>query len=241
MGTLREPNILCCASKILYYDNKKIINAAGGRISPIGGGFYEGYGDRDCGKYDNYSFTGFGCGAGVLVDRRFFISIGGFDEDYFASCEEHELGLRVWMYGYKVLYVPKAVLYHKESGTFGVKGSFHPKKVYLITRNRLYNLLKNFEMKNVFRGLIISVTFDMYRSSMYLLSDNFASVKAILKAYVEVARNLKKVFEKRTVIQSKRKLTDKELSNLKVVATVRDCILEEKRLLSVLNGSFYKN
>jgi GT2 family glycosyltransferase len=240
-GVKRQPNIVCCASKILYYDKKDLINAAGGKITQIGGGFYRGYGEHDCDKYSNFTYTGFGCGAGVLIDKNFFLRIGGFDEDYFASCEEHELGLRVWMYGYKVLYVPTAVMYHKESGTFGAKGSFQPKKVYLITRNRLYNLLKNFEPMNVLRGLVVGLIFDVYRSCSYLLSKNPDSVKSILNAYVDVSKNLKKLFKKRTMVQSNRKLSDKELHQLGVVASLRDCIIEEMRLSNVLQDPFYKN
>jgi GT2 family glycosyltransferase len=240
-GIQGESNVLCCASKILYYDRRNIINAAGGKITQIGGGFYRGYGERDCGKYNGFTYTGFGCAAGVLIDKNFFISIGGFDEDYFASCEEHELGLRVWMYGYKVLYVPTAIMYHKESGTFGTKGSFQPMKVYLITRNRLYNMVKNFELSNVMRGMIAGAIFDTYRSAKYLIAGNFTSIRSTLRAYLDFAKNLQKMFKKRSFVQNRRNRSDKELYKLNVIATFKESIIEEKRLSRVLKGSFYKS
>ncbi|MEM2661290.1 MAG: glycosyltransferase family 2 protein [Nitrososphaeria archaeon] len=232
-GTQKQPNILCCASKILYYDRRNIINAAGGKITPIGGGFYIGYGEKDREEFSKFTYTGFGCGAGVLIDADFFRDIGGFDEDYFASGEEQELGLRVWMCGYRVLYVPKAIIYHKESGTYGTKGTFQPVKVYLITRNRLYNLLKNFELKNILLGFIIGLLFDLHRLIIYLLSQNSALVMSIFRAYLHVAKNLKKTLKKRKIIQSKRKLSDKELYKLGVIASLKECIIEEKRLLGI--------
>ena len=232
-GVLSDEEVISCASKMLYYDKKDTINTAGGKITIIGGGFYRGYGDKDAEKYDNFEYTGFGCGAGVLIDRDFFLSIGGFDEDYFAACEEHDLGWKSWLYGYKVLYVPTAVMYHKESGTFGSRSSFHPTKVYLITRNRLYNLFKNLQTLNVFKGLMISIGFDIYRSIRYFLDGNSASVKSIIKAYIAFIRNFGTTVKKRKVIQKNRKKSDKELYELNVIASLRESINEEKRLRRV--------
>jgi GT2 family glycosyltransferase len=239
MGAMSEASIKCCASKILYYDNKCLLQAAGGKITVTGGGFYTGYGDYDRPAYNKRAYTGFGCGAGVLVEKKFFIDITGFDEDYFATCEEHELGLRVWMNGYKVLYVPTAVMYHKESGTFGKKGSFQPVKIYLSTRNRLYNIVKNFELTNVLKGILIGTVFDSYRFTMYLFSRDSASTKSVLKAYVDFAKNMKKMWNKRLVVQRRRKRTDKELYEVNVLASMKESFAEEKRLSKVLKSSFY--
>ncbi len=239
-GVLADDKVVCCASKMLYYDRKDLINTAGGKINIIGGGFYRGYGDKDGPKYDKFEYAGFGCGAGVLVKRDFFQNIGGFDEDYFASCEEHDLGWKSWLYGYKVLYVPTAVMYHKESATFGTKSSFQPIKVYLITRNRLYNLTKNLEARNVMKALFISFAFNLYRSIKYMVQGNFASVNSIAKAYVDFIKNFKKVLAKRKIAQKNRKLSDRELYQLGVIATLKESISEERRLSKVWKGEFYK-
>lgn len=239
-GVLADDEVICCASKMLYYDRKDLINTAGGKITIIGGGFYRGYGDKDGPKYDKFEYTGFGCGAGVLVKKDFFQNIGGFDEDYFASCEEHDLGWKSWLYGYKVLYVPTAVMYHKESATFGTKSSFQPTKVYLITRNRLYNLAKNLQARNVMKALFISFAFNLYRSIKYMVQGNFASVNSIAKAYVDFMKNFKKVLAKRKIAQKNRKLSDRELYQLGVIATLRESISEERRLGKVWKGEFYK-
>jgi len=239
-GILADDKVICCASKILYYDRRDMIQGAGGKITIIGGGFYRGYGDRNSPKYSKLEYTGFGCGAGVLVKRDFFQNIGGFDEDYFASCEEHDLGWKSWLYGYKVLYVPTAVMYHKESATFGTKSSFQPIKVYFVTRNRLYNLIKNLEARNVMKALFISFAFNLYRSIKYMAQGNFASVKSIAKAYVDFTKDLKKVLAKRKVTQKNRKLSDGELYRLGVIATIKESILEERRLGKVWKGKFYK-
>lgn len=239
-GVLSEKKIISCASKMLYYDNNNIINTAGGKINIIGGGFYKGYGDVNDEKYSNFEYTGFGCGAGVLVNKQFFLEIGGFDEDYFASLEEHDLGWKSWLYGYKVLYVPTAIMLHKESGSFGSKSSFQPIKVYLITRNRLYNLFKNLETKNVVKGISISICFNSYRAFMYALDGNLLSIRALATAHIDFVKNINTIIKKRKVVQQNRKRSDNELYKLGILASISECVKEERRLQKVWNNDEYK-
>jgi GT2 family glycosyltransferase len=239
-GVLSEEQIASCASKMLYSDRRDVINTAGGKITIIGGGFYKGYGDKDGPQYSKPEYTGFGCGAGVLVKKELFQYIGGFDEDYFASCEEHDLGWKLWLYGYKVLYVPTAVMYHKESGTYGSRSTFESVKVYFITRNRLYNIIKNLEAKNVVRALFVSLGFNLYRSIRYLAQGNFASIKSIAIAHLDFIKNLRKMLAKRRVVQNNRKVSDKQLYKLGVIATLKESISEERRLNRVWRDEFYR-
>ena len=239
-AAMTDDRVACCASKILYHDRRDTINAAGGKLNIIGGGSYRGYGDKDGVKYGEAGPTGFACAAGVLVRKDFFGSIGGFDEDYFASCEENDLGWKSWLYGYKVLYVPTAVMYHKESGTFGSRSTFEPAKVYLITRNRLYNVIKNFEALNVARSLFIGLAFNAYRAARYTVTGNFASVLSIIRAHIDFLRKLKVMYSRRRVVQKNRRLSDKELYRLGVIATFGESISEERRLSKVLGDKFYK-
>jgi GT2 family glycosyltransferase len=239
-GALSEKQVASCASKMLYYDRQDVINTAGGKITIIGGGFYKGYGAKDGPEYSRPEYTGFGCGAGVLVKKKLFQYVGGFDEDYFASCEENDLGWKLWLYGYKVLYVPTAVMYHKESGTFGSRSTFESIKVYFITRNRLYNIVKNLEARNVIRALFISLAFNLYRSLRYLAQGNFSSIKSIARAHLDFVKNLRKMLAKRQVVQYNRKLSDKQLYKLGVIAKLKESVLEERRLGRVWSDEFYR-
>jgi GT2 family glycosyltransferase len=239
-AAMTDDRVACCAGKILYYDRRDTINAAGGKLNIIGGGSYRGYGDKDGAKYAEAGPTGFGCAAGLLVRKTFFESIGGFDEDYFASCEENDLGWKSWLYGYRVLYVPTAVMYHKESGTFGSRSTFEPTKVYLITRNRLYNVIKNLEAMNMMRSLFISLAFNAYRAARYTVTGNFASVLSIIRAHIDFLRKIRVMYSRRRVVQKNRRLSDKELYRLGVIATFGESLSEERRLSRVLGDKFYK-
>ncbi len=239
-GTQKEEQIISCASKMLLYDRKDVINTAGGKITIIGGVFYKGWGDKDGPKYDQFEYTGFGCGAGVLVKKEFFESIGGFDEDQFISGDETELGLKAWLYGYKVLYVPTAVMYHKLSGTYGSKGGYQPLKIYYYRRNAMGNIVKNLEARNAFKGLFVGLVFDLYRCIKYVRIRNFGGITATAKAYLFFVKNLRKLLRKRKTGQKRRVRSDKQLYELGVLATLRECIVEERRLSKLEREEYYK-
>jgi GT2 family glycosyltransferase len=45
--------------------------------------------------------------------------LGGFDEDFFMYCEDVDLNWRAQLAGYRCLYIPQAVVYHRLSATGG--------------------------------------------------------------------------------------------------------------------------
>ncbi|MCX6006173.1 MAG: glycosyltransferase family 2 protein [Chloroflexi bacterium] len=237
---LKDADVISVASKMLYYDRRDTINTAGGKITIIGGGFYRGYGAKDCPAYNEPGYTGFGCAAGVLVKKDFFLSIGGFDEDHFASCEEQDLGWKAWLYGYKVAYAPDAVMFHRESGTFGTRSNADAYKVFLNTRNHLFNIVKNLDGGNMWRGMLINFCFNLYRWANYLLSGNFAAAWAVCRAHFSFLKFLDKMLNKRKIVQKSRKRSDAELYRLGVIATFKESLEAEKLLRLLAKGSYYK-
>jgi GT2 family glycosyltransferase len=238
---LKDSQVVCCASKMLYHDRRDTINTAGGKLTIIGGGFYRGYGDKDGQLYGESGNTGFGCAAGLLVKKDFFLNSGGFDEDYFAACEEHDLSWKAWLYGYRVVYCPEAIIYHFESGTFGARSNADPQKVYLNTRNRLYNLVKNLECGNVARAIFISLGFNTYRWLSYFFSGKWAAAAAICRGHIDFLRNLSKMLARRREVQSRRRRSDAELYRLDVLATLKESIAEEERLRGRASDSNYNS
>jgi GT2 family glycosyltransferase/ADP-heptose:LPS heptosyltransferase len=84
-------------------------------------GIEQGYGHIDHGKVTpsittpkEMEFVTF---AAVLVRRKAFFDVGGFDEDYDTYCEDSDLCLRLRKAGWKVVYTPHASAIHDESQT----------------------------------------------------------------------------------------------------------------------------
>ena len=56
----------------------------------------------------------------LLVRRRTFLELGGYDPLYFPGrIEDLDLGFRAWMAGLKGYYVPDSIAYHRGFGAFG--------------------------------------------------------------------------------------------------------------------------
>ena len=75
------------------------------------------------------------------------MKIGLFDEDFFAYGDDAEIGIRARLAGWKCLYVPKAVLYHKNSGS---TGQYSPFKAFYVERNRFWITIKYFPLPLLF-------------------------------------------------------------------------------------------
>ena len=51
-------------------------------------------------------------GAAALVRREAFDQVGGFDERFFMYCEDVDLSWKLWLKGWKCIYVPTAIVRH---------------------------------------------------------------------------------------------------------------------------------
>jgi GT2 family glycosyltransferase len=183
-----DPLIISVVGKLLYMDNPKMVNVAGGYLSAFGG-YYNGYRQLDNPNFNVPKYTGFGTGAGVLVKRDFFLRIGGFDPLYWASMEEVELGWIIWRAGYRVYYNPKAVMLHVESGTYKEKSVKDPLKLFLLTRNRLLMLFKVMPIRFLLFSLLLVPVIDMLKFIIFINKKELQL--AIIKAYISFIRDIK--------------------------------------------------
>lgn len=70
-------------------------------------------------KNQNRVCTAFASGGFMAVDRKKFIEIGGFDRLYYpAYGEDMDLGFRAWLRGWKSIYEPSSVVFHRESASW---------------------------------------------------------------------------------------------------------------------------
>jgi GT2 family glycosyltransferase len=91
----------------------------------------------------------FASGGAMLINRAVFIETGGFDPEYFAYFEDVDLGWRLWLLGYTVVYAPEAVVRHI-GGATGRRAGAH-KRYTLWESNSLATVIKNYETGNMER------------------------------------------------------------------------------------------
>lgn len=218
-----------CGSKMLSFDSPEIIASLGGKITPIGSGYDIGSNTRDD-KDESNGLVSIGIvGSGMmLIKKAVFLDLQGFDTDYFAGVEDLDLCWRAWLYGYKVIRVPSSIVYHKIGGSWGSRRS--SQRIFLGQKNRLANIIKNFELTNVIKGLAISLVYDIVMLITFLVTGEFRNILAFAKGTVCFIKELPKTLKKRKTIQKNRTRADKELCQLGLIASLRESIAEFVRL-----------
>ena len=146
-GLLRTRGAVIAGCK-MYYPNSNILQHAGGILHSNAMSEHYGSGKPDDGTYNELREVDFVTGAAIAVKRSFLEQMNGFDEDYFpAYYEETDLCWRARKAGYKVIYVPDAVLFHYESSSLT---RLSPSFYRIFYRSRIIFLIKNYTLKDWF-------------------------------------------------------------------------------------------
>jgi GT2 family glycosyltransferase len=99
-------------------------------------GHHRGVDEVDHGQYDDLIEIDYASGCCMLIKSEVFKKVGMFDEKYFLYYEDADLSLRAKKKGYKIIYLPESVIWHKNAGSTGGSGS--KLQDYYISRNRMY-------------------------------------------------------------------------------------------------------
>lgn len=130
-------------------DLGKIIWYAGGQMDWANMiGHHRGVDEVDHGQYESIKDTDFTSGCAMLVKKEVFEKVGFFDERYFLYYEDNDLCQRAKKAGFKIIYTPKAIMWHKNAGSAGGSGS--SLQDYYITRNRMIFGLKFAPLRSKF-------------------------------------------------------------------------------------------
>lgn len=101
--------------KVYFHDSPNVIQSAGCRLSMRKGiGTIIGNKEIDDGQYDTVREMDHVMGCCLLIKREVVEKIGLFDESYFCYWDETDYCIRARKAGYKVIYAPKARLWHKK-------------------------------------------------------------------------------------------------------------------------------
>ncbi len=109
-----NPEIGIASPKIILYHSRDRIFGLGDRIYPflpLPVGF--GYGKRDSPKYHKIMEFDYVTGCAMMVRSEIFRKVGLFDTSYFMYYEDADFCRRVHDYGYRIVCVGHAIIYHK--------------------------------------------------------------------------------------------------------------------------------
>jgi len=165
----KDKKIGIVGSKQLTFEEKPSISA--GWISMWGVNYYRGNSNKE---------VNWVSGAGLLIKKEVIEKIGLLDEIYSpAYYEETDFEKRAINAGFKILYNPKSVIYHKGSGT--IRKLDQDKIFYIFYKNRTRFFLKHFSIYYFLPRIFL----DIYKSI------KLKKFKILIKAYKEGYKSLK--------------------------------------------------
>ena len=127
------------SGKVYYYDQTDTIQTVGKDEDPITwNGEHIGNREKDHGQYDQTSERAFMDDIYILVSKNVYDEIGGYDPAFHFQAEEFDWQARAKKTGYKIMYEPKAKIWHKDSMTIGKGSAF---KAYYDARNPMLVIL----------------------------------------------------------------------------------------------------
>lgn len=151
-------------------------------------------------------------GMAFAIKREVINKIGVFDDYFFMEYDDMDLSWRARLGGYKLFFVPTAIVYHARGGTVGATYFQRINNVTWYTRNHLVTLIKNYELETLFKLSPIILTVEIIKI-VYLatVKKNSKLSYAALKGILQVMTDLRVILQKRSETQSFRAVSDKEI------------------------------
>lgn len=224
----RDTGVVCVGSKMLDWYGRK--------IDFIGGGMnFYGQGDQFFHQLPIDAIDAreeeilFACGGAMLVDREVFFQVGGLDSDYFAYFEDVDFGWRLWLYGYRVLLAPNAIVYHRQHATANTASGYQVRM--LMERNAIITIIKNYDEEHLYRILPAALmlliqksllegaeSFDRREFDLQQRSNDhqdYVTVSKAMFSYIvgagDILAQFPDIWKKRQRIQSERTRPDEDI------------------------------
>ncbi len=200
----KDSTIGICSSCMVNYYSREVLDTAGDGYDICGVGFKVGEG-MPVSDFQTQRYVFGSCAGAALYRRSMLGEIGFLDDRFFAYGEDLDLSFRAKLAGYKCLYVPKAVVYHKINQTFGRESDF---LLYHTRRNVEYTYFKNMP----FLLLLLTLPLHLIYNTLTFIQALFKGrTKIFLKAKFDFLKNFNEILSKRNKIQKKRKISNKQL------------------------------
>ncbi|MDP5238443.1 glycosyltransferase family 2 protein [Uliginosibacterium sp. 31-16] len=200
----RYPGAGSFASQLVQDGDPSRLDGLGDAFHFSGAAWRTGHGElvREAGEEEIFS----PCAAAALYRRQAVLDVGGFDERFFCYMEDVDLGFRLRLAGWASVLIPSAVANHVGSATTGGKRS--PFAVYHGHRNMVWCYVKNMPGPLLWLCLPAHLLMNLAVVCLYALRGQGLN---ILRAKRDVLRGIPAIWRERRVIQSKRKVSCREI------------------------------
>ena len=227
-------------SKSLFFEIPDMIDHDGTKATFIGRSFQINFSRKNDNLKSPPKYVVQPYGASMMVKKSVFDDLGEFDEVYFTSLEDTDLGLKAWLYGYKVIYVPTSVFYHVGGGTGGWGNKISNKMVFHLTKNSYINIVKYFNSYRILQGITFSLLYYLVSVIGSIKERRIDSIKAILKAHLWVIENSGLIIRKRNDLKKKQRVASSFLFRPSLFATLPEMI-KENSVIQKFYMTYYAN
>ena len=202
----RHPDAGLVASKMLLFDRRDTLHTAGDFVRLDGTPGNRGVWRRDVGQFDREEYVFSACGGSAAYRRAMLNEIGLLDEDFFFSLEDVDLAWRAQLAGWKCVFAPQAVVYHKLAATGGgPTASFHD------GRNMIWVIAKNYPGSLWKRHWRQVVRAQLHITREALRAWRGSAARARLRGQLAGLLGLPGMLGKRRTVQAMRRVSDEYL------------------------------
>lgn len=195
--------------KVLLFDQRDVIHTVGDFYGVDGVPGNRGVWQRDDGQFDREEYVFGAAGVAAAYRRAMLDEVGLFDEGLISYCEDVDLAWRAQLAGWKCVYVPKAVVYHKLSATGGGKIAS-----YYCGRNFIYVIAKNYPtslLKTYWRRVVCAQIDIAWKAVKAWRGE---AARARLRGQLAGLWGLTKMLAKRRAVQVSRRVSDEYLESI---------------------------
>ena len=201
---LMDERIGICSSKIIIEGTNKIDSAGDVFTTAFTGTKMGEFQDED--RFSVRRFVPGACAAAVLYRRAMLDEIGFFDDDFFLNHEDTDLNMRAWLAGWRCIFVPEAVVYHKVSASIGYLSDT---SVYYFARNTEWVWIKNVPFRLMLRYLPQRIMYEIASFGYSCILKN--RWRPFIRGKVDALIGLPLMIKKRRQVQPLIRLTGRQI------------------------------
>jgi len=206
-----DPSVGLCQCKLLFMDKRDEIDSTGGFINYLGLCEERGKGEKDIHQYDQVDEIFHAKGAALVVKQTVLNEVGLFDPLFYYNYEDVDLCWRARLRGYKVVFVPNAIVYHHRSSPTKKKFQLKSVGMFHSAKNVIRMVIKNYGFANLITVLPVLILVEMGAAILLSIKGQKDCSKAIISAILWNIRNMKSTLEERRKIQSMRVVSDENI------------------------------
>ena len=204
-----HPEAGMAACKLRLFDRRTVLHSAGDFYSRAGVPGNRGVWQEDQGQFDADIWTFSACGAAAAYRRSMLDAIGLLDEDFYGYCEDVDLAFRAQLAGFRCLFVPTAIVYHRLSATGG-----GPIASYYCGRNFVSVIVKDMPGELLRRHWPGILRAQLGHTAESMRHFREPAARARLAGQLASLKQLRLMLRKRREIQASKRVSDEYIDSI---------------------------